>query len=59
MTDMTPAENTDNLQDDAIAIVRMRNDFYRDNYRRVVGALLMMVAIIAATTIQPPKSLDG
>ena len=46
MTDMTPAENASNLQDDAIAVIRMRNDFYRDNYRRVIGALLLTILVI-------------
>lgn len=33
------------MADDAIELVRMRNNFYRDNYRRVVGALLLMLVV--------------
>lgn len=32
-------------KDDALEIVRMRNSFYRDNYRRLVGILLIMILI--------------
>ncbi|MFU8797665.1 MAG: type IVB secretion system apparatus protein IcmL/DotI [Gammaproteobacteria bacterium] len=38
---MTETPNTD-----AVTLVRMRNDFYRDNYRRVIGALLLAVLVI-------------
>lgn len=31
--------------DDALEVVRLRNNFYRDNYRRVVLALLLMILI--------------
>jgi len=35
------------MVDDAVELVRLRNNFYRDNYRRLVGALLvLLVAII-------------
>jgi intracellular multiplication protein IcmL len=34
------------MVDDAIELVRLRNDFYRDNYRRLVIALVMLLAII-------------
>ena len=34
------------MADEALDIVRLRNEFYRDNYRRVVGALLLAVVII-------------
>lgn len=33
------------MADDAVELVRLRNNFYRDNYRRVVGALLFMILI--------------
>lgn len=33
------------MVDDALELVRLRNNFYRDNYRRVVSALLAMVII--------------
>jgi len=33
------------MVDDAVELVRLRNNFYRDNYRRVVGALLLMIII--------------
>jgi intracellular multiplication protein IcmL len=36
--------------EDAIAAVRLRNDFYRDNYRRVIGALLLAVLVIFVLT---------
>ncbi len=29
------------MKDDAVEIVRLRNQFYRDNYRRVISALLI------------------
>lgn len=34
------------MTDDAIEAVRLRNEFYRDNYRKVVGALLISILII-------------
>lgn len=33
------------MADDAYELVKLRNNFYRDNYRRVVAALLTMIAI--------------
>src|ERR1700738_2595763 len=33
------------LDEDAIEVVRLRNNFYRDGYRRVLSALLIMVLI--------------
>ncbi|HVV69309.1 MAG TPA: type IVB secretion system apparatus protein IcmL/DotI [Gammaproteobacteria bacterium] len=33
------------LDDDAIEVVRLRNNFYRDGYRRVLSALLLLVLI--------------
>jgi intracellular multiplication protein IcmL len=36
------------MADDALELVKLRNNFYRDNYRRVVGALLIMLVIIVA-----------
>lgn len=48
--------------DDALVIVRNRNDFYRDNYRKLVGALLfsfLIMAILVASLIyiivNPPQ----
>jgi len=32
-------------EENALELVRMRNDFYRDNYRRALGILLLMVII--------------
>lgn len=50
------------MADDALQLVRMRNDFYRDNYRRVLGLLLiaiLTVVILAGTLIylvtHPPE----
>jgi intracellular multiplication protein IcmL len=37
-------------QEDALVIVHNRNDFYRDNYRKVVAALLFCILIILALT---------
>lgn len=34
------------MADDAVQLVRLRNDFYRDNYRKVVGVLLFAILII-------------
>lgn len=34
------------MVDDAVELVRLRNNFYRDNYRRLVGALLFLLMII-------------
>jgi intracellular multiplication protein IcmL len=34
------------MADDPVELVRLRNNFYRDNYRRLVGALLFLLAII-------------
>ena len=33
------------MADDALEIVKLRNNFYRDNYRRLVGMLLVMIFI--------------
>lgn len=33
------------MQDNAVELVLLRNNFYRDNYRRVVGALILMILI--------------
>lgn len=34
------------MADDAVELVRLRNNFYRDNYRRLVGALIILLVII-------------
>lgn len=34
------------MVDDAVELVRLRNDFYRDNYRRLVGCVLLLLAIV-------------
>lgn len=34
------------MVDDAVELVRLRNNFYRDNYRRLVVALLFLLAIV-------------
>ena len=34
------------MADDAVELVRLRNDFYRDNHRKIVLALLVAVATI-------------
>jgi len=34
------------MVDDAVELVRLRNNFYRDNYRRLVSALLFLLVII-------------
>lgn len=34
------------IPDEALVIVKNRNDFYRDNYRKVVGMLLLSVLIM-------------
>jgi intracellular multiplication protein IcmL len=36
------------MPEDALELVRLRNNFYRDNYRRLVMALLAMLALNAA-----------
>lgn len=33
------------MAEDALELIKLRNNFYRDNYRRVVGALLSMILI--------------
>lgn len=33
------------MAEDALELVRLRNNFYRDNYRRVVGALLVLLLV--------------
>lgn len=35
------------MVDDAVELVRLRNNFYRDNYRRVVIALLGLLVIVS------------
>ncbi|MCL5260510.1 MAG: type IVB secretion system apparatus protein IcmL/DotI [Gammaproteobacteria bacterium] len=41
------------MVEEAAELVRLRNNFYRDNYRRLVGALLLMlfIVIVLAGTI--------
>ncbi|EKE01389.1 MAG: IcmL protein [uncultured bacterium] len=34
------------MVDDAVELVRLRNNFYRDNYRRLVGALMVLLLVI-------------
>jgi intracellular multiplication protein IcmL len=34
------------MVDDAVELVRLRNNFYRDNYRRLVSALLILLVIV-------------
>ena len=33
------------MADDALEVVQLRNNFYRDNYRRLVAVLLLMIVI--------------
>lgn len=33
------------MADDALELVKLRNNFYRDNYRRLVGVLLLLIMI--------------
>lgn len=39
-------DNQNKIPEDAVVIVRNRNNFYRDNYRKVVGMLLFSVLIM-------------
>ena len=34
------------MVDDAVELVRLRNNFYRDNYRRLVGCVLLLLVIV-------------
>lgn len=34
------------MVDDAVELVRLRNNFYRDNYRRLVSSMLILLVII-------------
>ena len=34
------------MKDDALQVVKLRNEFYRDNYRKVVAALLLSFFIL-------------
>ena len=34
------------MADDAVEIVKLRNEFYRDNYRKVVLALLLSCTVV-------------
>src|SRR5262245_6955283 len=34
------------MADDALELIRLRNEFYRDNYRKVIGVLLVTIIII-------------
>lgn len=36
------------MVDDAVVAVKLRNDFYRDNYRRIVIALFLLLFVILA-----------
>lgn len=51
------------MVDDAVEMVRLRNNFYRDNYRRLVGALLvslvvviLLICVILYQVMNPPQS---
>jgi intracellular multiplication protein IcmL len=35
------------MVDDAVELIRLRNDFYRDNYRRLVIAVVFLLIIVA------------
>lgn len=35
------------MAEDALTLVKTRNDFYRDSYRKIVGALLLTVILMA------------
>lgn len=39
------------MADDALEIIRLRNNFYRDNYRKVTGALLIAMIIIIVLSV--------
>lgn len=34
------------MADDAVELVRLRNNFYRDNYRRLVGCVMVLLVIV-------------
>ena len=36
------------MVDDAVELVRLRNNFYRDNYRRLVGSLMVLLVVVVA-----------
>jgi intracellular multiplication protein IcmL len=38
------------MADDALVAVKLRNDFYRDNYRRIVLSIFFLLFIIFAQT---------
>jgi intracellular multiplication protein IcmL len=35
------------MVDDAVELIRLRNNFYRDNYRRLVATLMVLLMIVA------------
>lgn len=39
------------MVDDASELVRLRNNFYRDNYRRLVGALMVLLMIVVMLVV--------
>lgn len=39
------------MADDPIELVRLRNNFYRDNYRRVLGLLLLAIITVIILTV--------
>lgn len=43
-------DNQKPIQEDALVMVKNRNDFYRDNYRKIVGALLFSMLVIIILT---------
>lgn len=43
-------DNQKKIPEDALIVVKNRNDFYRDNYRKVVGMLLLSVVIMTILT---------
>ncbi len=38
----------ENVKKDALELVRLRNDFYRDNYRRLIAILLLLLVLMFA-----------
>ncbi|CAL7959962.1 intracellular multiplication protein IcmL [Gammaproteobacteria bacterium] len=36
------------MVDDAVELVRLRNNFYRDNYRKLVGSLMVLLVVVVA-----------
>ena len=44
------------MKEDALELVKNRNDFYRDNYRRALSAMLLVIIVNIALVGERPNT---